>query len=124
MIGTKELLQRSITISGAGSVIVNGLYTPRAPEIIPHAFAHVCKKARWVPEQMWDQLNQNRVWWEALNGSYLYFNADGKWWLDSGETGLGLYINRPSDDSLLPPIAGWTAMGDGVLPLPLLKFSM
>lgn len=123
LLSTMDLLQRSITISGAGSVIVNGVYTARTPEVVPAAFVMVCRKARWTPKQMWDQLNQNRVWWEASNGSYLYFNSDGKWWLDSGETGLGLYINTPVEDSLLPPIVGWSAMGEGVLPLPLLQFS-
>jgi len=112
-----------VTVSGAGSVIVNGLYTVKEAAVVPTAFALVCRKARWSPEGMWAELNQGAPWWEADNGSYIYLNrGDGKWWLDSGETGLGLYISSSwqGDEGEAPPLDGWQALGDGKLPLPTL----
>ena len=88
---------------------------------IPFAFDMVCKKSRWNTESMWDQLNGNGAWWESDNGSYIYLNrGDGKWWMDSGETGLGLYIRNARDEesSNVPPTDGWEMLGDATLPLP------
>lgn len=114
-----------LRITGAGSSIVNGLYHSRHAEIIPSSFTKVCVKARWNPNDMWQQLNRGRPWWETENGSYIYFNrGDGQWWMDSGETGLGLYISRGSpceDDDNIPPLNGWEPLGDGELPLPNLS---
>ena len=112
-----------LRVTGAGSSIVNGLYHLRQAEIIPSSFSKVCFKARWNPSDMWDQLNRGRPWWETENGSYIYFNGgDGQWWMDSGETGLGLYISRSEDyDDNIPPLNGWEVLGDGKLPLPELN---
>lgn len=74
-------------------------------------------------EGMWERLNRGAPWWEADNGSYIYLNrGDGRWWLDSGETGLGLYVapSREGDEGVAPPQQGWQALGDGKLPLPTL----
>jgi hypothetical protein len=112
-----------LRVTGAGSSIVNGLYHLRQAEIIPSSFSKVCFKARWNPSDMWDQLNRGRPWWETENGSYIYYNGgDGQWWMDSGETGLGLYISTDKTDSdILPPLKGWEVLGDGKLPLPKLN---
>jgi len=114
-----------LRVTGAGSSIVNGLYHIRQADIIPSSFTKVCVKARWNPSDMWQQLNRGRPWWETENGSYIYFNrGDGQWWMDSGETGLGLYISRSQseeNDSDIPPLNGWEVLGDGELPLPKLS---
>ena len=75
---------------------------------------------------MWQQLNgDSGSWWEADNGSYIYLNqGDGKWWIDSGETGLGLYISTARNNERVgsPPLEGWVTLTDGELPLPSLSF--
>lgn len=66
---------------------------------------------------MWKRLNGPRDWWEASNASYIYFNSgDHLWWLDSGVTGLGVYVSGV--EGSLPPADGWKLIGDGALPLP------
>ena len=119
------VMSNKLRVTGAGSSIVNGLYHLRQAEIIPSSFSKVCFKARWNPSDMWDQLNRGRPWWETDNGSYIYYNGgDGQWWMDSGETGLGLYISRSrseDDDGNIPPLNGWEVLGDGKLPLPKLN---
>jgi len=118
-----------VRVTGAGSAIVNGIYQVQQASIIPSSFAKVCNQSRWDPRDMWQRLNNDRPWWESENGSYIYLNhGDGKWWMDSGETGLGLYIARSllSDDTTppLPPLEGWASMGDGELPLPSLTIHL
>jgi len=114
-----------VTLSGAGSKIVNGVFVLRPPAIIPAAFDLVCKKYRWNTNNMWMQLNGDANWWEADNGSYIYLNqGDGKWWIDSGETGLGLYISTARNHERVgsPPLEGWETLTDGELPLPTITF--
>ena len=70
---------------------------------------------------MWERLNGNGSWWESDNGSYIYLNrGDGKWWMDSGETGLGLYIcsSRGEEPAAAPPADGWEPLSGAALPLP------
>ena len=113
-----------VVISGAGSAIVNGVYARRAAAAVPAAFARVCYASGWDAAATWDRLNGPREWWEAPNNSYVYFNrGDRLWWLDSGETGLGLYVSSVAAISTTPvleapPVDGWTVIGDGALPLP------
>jgi hypothetical protein len=108
-----------VLVSGAGSAIVNGVYMRREAAAIPAAFALVCASSGWDTASTWARLNGSRAWWESPNSSYLYFNrGDGQWWLDSGATGLGLYVSRAPGEDEAPPRDGWSALGDGALPLP------
>ena len=108
-----------VTVSGAGSAIVNGAYARREAAAIPAAFARVCVGAGWEPAATWARLNGARDWFEAPNGSYLYYNSgDALFWLDSGATGLGLYVSGAAGAGAAPPSAGWRPIGDGALPLP------
>jgi hypothetical protein len=108
-----------VTVAGAGSAVVNGVFARRDAAAVPAAFARVCVDAGWDSAATWARLNGPRAWWEAENSSYFYFNrGDGKWWLDSGETGLGLYISQAAGAGDAPPRDGWRVVGDGHLPLP------
>ena len=108
-----------VTVSGAGSGVVNGVYSRRDAAAVPAAFALVCDASGWDARATWSRLNGPRAWWEAPNGSYMYLNrGDSTWWLDSGETGLGLYVSRASGEGDAPPRGGWAALRDGALPLP------
>lgn len=109
-----------VVISGAGSAIVNGIFTRRDPSLVPLAFVGVCKTSGWDPAATWARLNGQGAWWESANGSYLYFNSgDNLFWLDSGQTGLGLYVSGAAAGSGdAPPSVGWRVIGEGLLPLP------
>ena len=73
----------------------------------------------WAAAETWARLNGPRAWFESPRASYIYFNrGDGQWWMDSGETGLGLYVSRAGRADVTPPRDGWEVVGDGVLPLP------
>ncbi len=71
---------------------------------------------------MWERLNGNGSWWESENGSYIYLNrGDEKWWMDSGETGLRLYVrmSRGGEETAnSPPTDGWEPLSGAALPLP------
>ena len=106
-----------VVVSGAGSSVVNGSYARRSASAVPAAFARVCRSSGWDAGKTWERLNGPRDWWEASNASYIYFNCgDRMWWLDSGVTGLGLYVSGV--EGSLPPVDGWKLIGDGALPLP------
>lgn len=110
-----------VLVSGAGSPIVNGIYARREAAAIPAAFARVCVASGWDAAATWARLNEQRAWWEAPNGSYLYLNSsDGLYWLDDGVTGLGLYVSGAggAGGGSVPPSAGWRLIGRGLLPLP------
>lgn len=108
-----------VVVSGAGSAIVHGVYSRRDSATVPSAFALVCSASGWDAAATWGRLNGARTWWEAPNASYIYFNrGDKQWWLDSGETGLGLYVSRAAGVGDAPPSNGWAVIGDGTLPLP------
>ncbi len=111
-----------VSVSGAGSSIVNGDYLLRTSKVIPSAFDLVCRQSRWDTHSMWERLNGNGSWWESENGSYIYLNrGDGKWWMDSGETGLGLYVRMSlggEEATTSPPTDGWEQLSGAVLPLP------
>jgi hypothetical protein len=114
---------RTVVVSGAGSSVVNGAYVSRPAEVIPASFTLVCRQSKWDATAMWQKLNRGAPWWETENGSYFYLNkGDGKWWLDSGVTGLGLYISSAAGAGEdVPPTTGWLQIGDGELPLPTLR---
>jgi hypothetical protein len=108
-----------VVVSGAGSAVVNGAYARRDASAVPAAFSRVCVASGWDVAATWARLNGPRDWWEAPNASYMYLNrGDGLWWLDSGETGLGLYVSRAADAGAAPPTTAWEVLGDGKLPLP------
>ena len=89
---------------------------------VPAAFALVCKSSGWPIHDTWARLNGPRPWYESASSSYIYFNGgDGQWWLDSGVTGLGLYVSRAGGN--VPPSDGWEVIGDGALPLPTVTAS-
>ncbi len=95
---------------------------PPHTKIIPPAFDLVCQQSRWDTLSMWERLNGNGSWWESENGSYIYLNrGDGKWWMDSGETGLGLYVRKSrggEETTTAPPTDGWEQLSGAALPLP------
>lgn len=117
-----------IAVEGAGEAIVNGIYTERPSAAIPEAFALVCRQNSWPVESMWQRLARGGAWWEAPNGSYIYYNhGDSTWWMDSGETGLGLYVARgsASQGACLTgvPSEGWRPLQGARMPLPTVRYS-
>mmetsp|Transcript_22209 Transcript_22209/g.31009 ORF Transcript_22209/g.31009 Transcript_22209/m.31009 type:complete len:123 (-) Transcript_22209:96-464(-) len=113
----------SVLVTGAGESQVNLLFKARKPADVPAGFAATCKKMMWDPKSTWMELSdQKRLWFEAENGSYIYWNqSDGRWWLD-GPSGAGLYIVENSDE--LPPSTGWRALRGVRAPLPSLKIEV
>eukprot|EP00468_Gymnochlora_sp_CCMP2014_P006779 CAMPEP_0167761044 /NCGR_PEP_ID=MMETSP0110_2-20121227/11933_1 /TAXON_ID=629695 /ORGANISM="Gymnochlora sp., Strain CCMP2014" /LENGTH=130 /DNA_ID=CAMNT_0007647643 /DNA_START=14 /DNA_END=402 /DNA_ORIENTATION=+ len=107
----------SIVVANAGENEVNGFFKMREPNVIPEGFAKTCIRMKWDPKGMWEQLSDHkRPWFEAENGSYIYWNkSDGRWWLD-GPSGDGLYI--VSDDGSLPPEDGWKPLPLSRTPVP------
>lgn len=100
----------AVVVAEASVEDVNGEYSARSPDVIPAGFAATCAQMRWEPGQMWKQLSDGRrLWFEAENGSYIYWNrSDGCWWIDA-PSGAGVYIQRSADE--LPPTGGkWEAL--------------
>merc|ERR1719436_3954 len=97
----------SISVSGAGVDKVNAIYMAKDPRIIPMGFSLTCAAQKWDPESMWLQLsNQQSPWFEAENGSYMYWNkGDGKWWVDAPD-GKGVYV-AVAPGTTPPPVSGW-----------------
>lgn len=108
----------SLTVAGSGVAEVNGQYEQRSPLKVPEGFAITCRKMGWAVDRMWKQLSDQRTpWFEAPNGSYIYWNtSDGQWWID-GPDGGGVYVAR-APASVSPPCGGWTALGGAKGPLP------
>jgi len=104
-------------VRGSGVEDVNAEYEGRDPRIIPVGFSLTCAENDWDPEQMWLQLsNQKTPWYEAENGSYIYWNkGDGKWWIDAPD-GRGVYIAKAPEASV--PTGGWQALPGASAPLP------
>ena len=66
----------TLRIGGAGVASVVGLYQQRSPAVIPAGFALVCENMRWDTSKTWATLtDQQRPWFEAANGAYVYWNA-------------------------------------------------
>jgi len=97
---------------------VNAEYTARDPTIIPIGFSLTCAENQWDPEKMWLQVSDQKTpWFEAANGSYIYWNqGDGQWWIDAPD-GRGVYVSRSPPDAL-PPATGWQALRGVSGPLP------
>mmetsp|Transcript_35054 Transcript_35054/g.49021 ORF Transcript_35054/g.49021 Transcript_35054/m.49021 type:complete len:215 (+) Transcript_35054:132-776(+) len=112
----------TLEVSKAGEVDVNGQYKAKDPKEVPSGFAATCNKMMWDPSSTWNELSdQKKLWFEAENGSYIYWNrSDGRWWMD-GPSGAGLYIVKNSND--LPPTSGWQALRGSKAPLPEIKLS-
>mmetsp|Transcript_139150 Transcript_139150/g.242146 ORF Transcript_139150/g.242146 Transcript_139150/m.242146 type:complete len:349 (-) Transcript_139150:176-1222(-) len=92
---------QKVTVMNSGEPAVDGEYEARsANAAIPSKFALVCEQNGWNTNDMWKKLSgagaggardQDVLWFEASNDSYIYFNvADGHWWID-GPDGLGVY---------------------------------
>lgn len=112
-----------IRISGAGVSCANGLYQRQDPSTIPAAFTKVCKKQFWNTEDTWRQLTDMQTpWYLKEDDGYIYYNrGDGKWWLDDGMKGLGLYIAPAKLDegnTQVPPTTGWDVLSNDYQPIP------
>ncbi|MEW5312180.1 MAG: hypothetical protein WDW38_003827 [Sanguina aurantia] len=116
--------QQRVSVSNAGCDIVNGSYEKRPASSIPKAFAMVCEQNSWDTQSTWHQLNGASDWWELpANDSLMYYNrGDKQWWMDSGETGMGVYVSPMASAAHaannLPPSSGWRPLSKGVMPLP------
>merc|ERR1719498_1358470 len=95
-----------IRISSSSVEEVNQDYLERTPDVIPVGFSLTCAEMGWDTEKMWLQLsNQKSPWYEAENGSYIYWNQnDGQWWIDAPD-GKGIFVARAAPSSV--PSAGW-----------------
>ncbi|GAB5365521.1 hypothetical protein AAMO2058_001065400 [Amorphochlora amoebiformis] len=109
-----------VTVKNAGVAAVNGVFLAQNPLSIPKGFASTCQKMFWEPKEMWEELSdQKRLWFEAENGSYIYWNkSDGRWWID-GPSGAGVYI--VADKGEFPPSDGWKALQGSRKPLPTVE---
>ena len=85
-----------ITVSGAGSQIINGVYKPCAYKIK----GKTCYKQ--VSEQAW----------------YIQWSGTG-WYISRGNTGSWYYVQSVAD---VPPETGWM-QGTGLAPVPTVKIS-
>uniref|UniRef100_A0A7S4W6Z4 Uncharacterized protein n=1 Tax=Alexandrium monilatum TaxID=311494 RepID=A0A7S4W6Z4_9DINO len=99
----------SVVVRGSGVADVNGEYEERNPVDVPKGFGTTCSQMGWDTQQMWLKLsNQRTPWFEAPNGSYIYWNqSDGQWWIDAPD-GAGVYVALAS--ATQPPAAGWKAL--------------
>ena len=117
------VLSMMISVTKAGVPNANGIYLAQSPTVIPEGFAKVCRKSFWNTEQMWKQLTDGkRPWYLKSDDAYIYYNIDGRWWLDAPE-GHGLYV-APCDlkDKNIPPSTGWEELQNEYLPLPSVEF--
>merc|ERR1711948_109424 len=98
-----------VTVADSGVPSVNQVYTERDPAIIPVGFSLTCAEMKWDPEVMWKKLSDGQSpWYEAANGSYIYWNqGDGQWWIDAPD-GAGVYIVKAPNT--MPPSQGWVAL--------------
>merc|ERR1712146_588024 len=122
---TYRVYSMIINVTKSGVPSANGIYVQQLPTVIPEGFAKVCRKSHWNTEQMWKRLTDGkRPWYLKSDDAYIYYNVDGRWWLDAPE-GHGLYVAPPSLDSTkrnIPPSTGWEELQSDYLPLPTLEF--
>ena len=110
-----------VKVSNAGVSILNGAYGPKPYNVVPDGFIKTCRKARWNPDQMWDQLAVPGVeWYEHENGSYIYLHNDGRWWMDD-PTGAGIYVCASNSDNEMIPSSGWEPLSRGADPMPTVE---
>lgn len=109
--------QGQLQVAGSGVDAVNQVYVEKNPKFIPVGFSLTCAEMKWDPEQMWQQLsNQKSPWYEAENGSYIYWNMnDGQWWIDAPD-GRGVYVAKASPTSV--PAKGWQLLQGAKPPAP------
>jgi hypothetical protein len=113
----KRLQTRKVIVSASGNAEVNQVYDERDPTVIPSGFDHTCKQMGWDTKKMWVQLSDQRTpWYEAPNGSYIYWNqGDGKWWIDAPDGGGVFIVKAPSTGV---PASGWSALKQSSNPVP------
>jgi len=109
---------KALTVKSSGVQAVNHKYDQRNPTVIPEGFAITCRAMGWNTKDMWLQLSDQKTpWFEAENGSYIYWNkGDGKWWIDAPDGG-GVYVAKAPNT--LPPANGWVSLSpkNGALPV-------
>eukprot|EP00961_Rhodomonas_salina_P000152 1615-Rhodomonas_salina.1 len=114
----------SIQVSGAGTAEVNGEYKAKDAREIPRGFALVCEQNKWPTEGMWNKLSNLRTpWFEAENGSYIYYNTgDLCWWID-GPDGGGVYKAKVADGGKAgrPPASGYMLLPGAKQPFPAIS---
>jgi hypothetical protein len=106
-----------LQVAGSGVESVNQVYKEKNPKHIPVGFSLTCAEMKWDSEQMWKRLsNQESPWYEADNGSYIYWNTnDGQWWIDAPD-GRGVYVVKASPASV--PAQGWQLLQGAKSPAP------
>eukprot|EP00746_Dinoflagellata_sp_MGD_P150101 gnl/MRDRNA2_/MRDRNA2_82031_c0_seq1.p1 gnl/MRDRNA2_/MRDRNA2_82031_c0~~gnl/MRDRNA2_/MRDRNA2_82031_c0_seq1.p1 ORF type:complete len:332 (-),score=80.22 gnl/MRDRNA2_/MRDRNA2_82031_c0_seq1:130-1125(-) len=106
-----------LQVAGSGVDAVNQVYREKNPKYIPVGFSLTCAEMKWDSEQMWQRLsNQQSPWYEADNGSYIYWNTnDGQWWIDAPD-GRGVYVVKASPASV--PAQGWQLLQGAKPPAP------
>jgi len=122
-VNQKPKIPSKLEVKGSGSEDVNQVYMERNPKVVPVGFSLTCAENSWDSEQMWLRLsNQKTPWYEAENGSYIYWNqGDSQWWIDAPD-GKGVYVVRSSPDSL--PSSGWKALPGARSPVPTVKMGV
>jgi len=111
----------AVVVNASGVEGVNQRYIERDPTVIPVGFSLTCAEMQWDSEGMWTKLsNQQTPWYEAANGSYIYWNmGDGQWWIDAPD-GKGVYVAKAS--GTIPPAEGWHRLAGARAPVPTLSF--
>jgi hypothetical protein len=111
---------KTVIVSKSGNAEVNQKYVERDPTVIPNGFDVTCKQMGWNTKKMWLQLSDQRTsWFEAPNGSYIYWNqGDGKWWIDAPD-GKGVYVVKSRRDVL--PSSGWQPLPGAPRPAPTVE---
>jgi len=111
-----------VTVRSSGVHDVNQKYDERDPTVIPNGFDITCRQMKWDTQQMWLQLSDQRTpWFEAPNGSYIYWNkGDGKWWIDAPDGG-GIFISKAPNTAV--PSRGWQALASTSGALPVVEVS-
>lgn len=106
---TSCVAQKTVTVHDSGVKDVNQKYDQRDPTVIPNGFDATCREMKWDTKKMWLQLSDQKTpWFEAANGSYIYWNRnDGQWWID-GPDGGGVFVVKAPNT--LPPTRGWVAL--------------
>lgn len=102
-----------IVVAGSGIAEVNGDYHATDASEIPEGFDAVCRQRGWDTQQLWQQLNGGATWYKANNQAYIYFNADGHWWIDA-PNGNGVY--KAVAPAHAPPQIGWKPLTSHRLP--------
>jgi len=95
-----------VVVRGSGVDEVNQEYAEQPAAMVPRGFAITCNKMGWDSKKMWLKLSDQKTpWFEAPNGSYIYWNrSDGQWWIDEPDGG-GVFVALASPS--LPPRNGW-----------------